>query len=212
VDGVDPQPEPFRILVMCTANVCRSPLAAHVLRHGVSREDETGETGRTATVEVSSAGIDVEPGEPMCAQSAARAGVDRGTHAATPLTAELLRAADLVLALDRTHRAAAARMAPDCRPRMFTLRQAAELAAPIALEVSQGQIPDGAPPLPTDPQERLRWLVGELDAARGALAGRPDGWEDIPDDHGARDHGATLDDVTRTAASLAATLADLARD
>jgi len=203
VDDEDPQPEPFRILVMCTANVCRSPLAAQILTEATRANSEL-------ELDITSAGIDAEPGQPMCAQSAERAGDDPGSHRATALTADKLRQADLVLALDRTHRAAAARLDPGCRPRMFTLRQAAEFAARIVDEAAQGRIPEGAPPLPADAKGRLRWLVAELDAARGTLDGRLEGWDDIPDDHGETTHGVTLDHVGMTAHRLAAALATLA--
>lgn len=203
---------PLRILVVCTANVCRSPLAADVLRRG------------TTGTRITSAGIDAVPGEPMCAQSAAcahdhdpqpdeaaaTATETAAGHRATPLTADLLADADLVLVLDRTHRAAAARLAPACRPRMLTLRQAAAIAGQIASTVSQGDLPDGAPALPASPQDRLAWLVAELDAGRGTLAGWPEGREDIPDDHGTQDHRATLDDVARTAEALAVALTAVA--
>lgn len=195
---VDQQTAPFRILVICTANVCRSPLAADVLRRG------------TILTEVTSAGTDAEPGERMCRQSATRAAtID---HRARPLTPDLLADADLVLALDRTHRAAAARLAPQCRPRTFTLRQAAALAEHVAATLDGGQLPEGAPPLPSEPRERLTWLVAELDAARALLAGWPEGREDIPDDHGAPDHSATLDDVAVTAGRLAAALTAVAEN
>jgi protein-tyrosine-phosphatase len=202
---VDQQTAPFRILVICTANVCRSPLAADVLGRAIVT---------TAAVEVTSAGTEAEPGERMCSQSAARAGVENDgvasaastDHRATLLTADLLQQADLVLALDRTHRAAAARLAPACRPRLFTLRQAAALAEGIQSTLERGELPDGAPPLPDTPHERRMWLVAELDAGRGTLAGWPEGREDIPDDHGAPDHSATLVDVAATATTLAKAL------
>ncbi len=201
--------EPFRILVICTANVCRSPLAAHVLRSGLSPSQASNSTTGISGLVVDSAGIDVDPGDPMCPQSAARAGLDSPAHASASMTANALRLADLVLALDRTHRAAAARLAPDSRHKLFTLRQAAEIARLIANDSSRSRFPPGAPPLPAHPRERLRWLVAELDAGRGALAGLPEGSEDIPDNHGAKDHRATLDDVVAAASALGMALAEL---
>ena len=198
---MDPQCEPLRILVVCTANVCRSPLAADVLR-----------TSTTGTL-VTSAGTEAEPGERMCAQSAGRVGHDdaaRATHRAQLLTADLLAQADLVLALDRTHLAAAARLAPECRPRMFTLRQAAAIAEHVAAALEWGGRPDGAPPLTASAMDHQTWLVAELDAGRGTVNGWPEGREDIPDDHGAPAHGASLDDVVATAGELAAALTVLA--
>jgi protein-tyrosine-phosphatase len=143
----------------------------------------------------------------MCDESAARAGEHRHSHRSTGLTIDGLRRADLVLALDRTHATAATQLAPGCRPRMFTLRQAAELASTIIDAATDSQFPEGTSLFSDHPQERLRWLVDQLDSARGTLAEQPEGWEDIPDDHGETTHGATLDEVSTTAHRLAAALA-----
>jgi protein-tyrosine phosphatase len=205
---VEPRREPLRILVVCTANVCRSPLAADVLRTST-----TGTTGTLVTL-VTSAGTEAEPGEPRCAQSSARAGHDDAAcaaHRARLLTPDLLEQADLILTLDRTHLAAAARLAPACRPRMFTLRQAAAIAQQIAANLERAERPDGLPALPPNREDHPSWLVAELDADRVAVDGWPEGREDIPDDHGTPAHGASLDQVAATAGELAAALTVLAR-
>jgi len=94
--------------------------------------------------------------------------------------------------LDRTHRSAAARLLPSCRSRLFTLKQAALLADLVAQQLGSGDAPLGSPPLPKDPQDRLQWLVEEMDAARGALAGVSEEELDIIDEHGPQDHAKTL--------------------
>lgn len=208
VQGEDGSAE-LTILVVCTANVCRSPLAAGRIQadlHAAGIEHAT----------VRSAGTDADLGSPMCPQSATRLGQDPHDHAPRELTADLLQHADLVIALDRTHRAAAARLAPACRPRLFTLRQAADLATRIAEQVGQGAAPDGAPALPTGTTPaaqiaRLHWMIAEMDAARGLLAGAPDEDADIPDRHGPSEHRAPLADVDGAAARLAAALASVLR-
>jgi protein-tyrosine phosphatase len=192
----------FTILTVCTANVCRSPLAEAVLTQWAGTHPEVAVT-------VGSAGVDAEPGQPMCPQSAALAhpgDPSAATHQARELTADLLAGADLVLVADRTHRSAAARLAPRCRPRLFTLTQAADLAEAVAAHLQRGELPEGAPSLPTVPEERLRWLVAEMDAARGVRAGLPDEADDIPDDHGQHPHEATLQQVRAAAARIAAAM------
>lgn len=181
--------ETFRILTVCTANVCRSALAAEVLRQWGASQHLTG------VISVESAGTDAFPGAPMCAEGASVAGVRGDGHAARELTAGLLADADLILTADRTHRAAAARLLPSCRPRLFTLRQAATLAATLAETLAAGHLPEGAPPLPDGDPERLRWLVAELDAARGQRAGAADEDDDIEDQHGPEPHPGTLAEI-----------------
>jgi protein-tyrosine phosphatase len=183
--------------------MCRSPLAQAVLARDLADADADA----AGLVDVTSAGVLAEPGGPMCEGAAAWLGLDPGWRESRELDAAMLRAADLVLAIDRTHRAACARLDPSCRPRLFTLRQAAALARAVAEILAAGELPEGAPDLPAGPVERMRWLVGEMDAARGLLAGRDEASDDIEDRHGPAEHGATFRQVADAAAAMATTLA-----
>ena len=205
----------FRILVVCTANICRSPATETLLRREVA-----GLTG--PPVAVSSAGTAALDGSPACDLSSALVGEfvarhyvstlptdppDPRAHRARRVTEALVADADLILALDRSHRAVLARLDAAARPRTFTLRQAAGLSQVVAGYMADGQSPPGAPPMPVDATERLRWWVGELDAARGttgsAAAPSPPAeqvplqWhsDDVPDPHviGYQIHGAAIE-------------------
>ena len=144
---------------------------------------------------VVSAGTDADGDEAICREVAATMRITSDRSRSHRLDARDLDRAGLVLAMERTHRAACARLLPSCRPRLFTLRQAADLATVVAHALALHGIPEGAPPMPAGSQERLRWFVAELDAIRGALAGQPEGSEDIVDRHGPDPHDATIDDV-----------------
>lgn len=177
------------MLFVCTANVCRSRCAELALNECLAR------LGNTSPVNVTSAGTNADGDEAICREVAATMRITSDRSRSHRLTARDLERAGLVLAMERTHRAACARLLPSCRPRLFTLRQAADLATVVAQDLALHGIPEGAPPMPTGSQERLRWFVAELDAARGALAGQPEGSEDIVDRHGPDPHEATIDDV-----------------
>lgn len=194
--------EHFRILVVCTANVCRSPLGERVIAARLADAAHDGLIEEHLVV-VRSAGVDAEPGDPMCPQSAAVVHMAPQEHRAQRLEPAMLEDANLILTADRSHRGECARMLPSCRPRLFTIVQAAALAEVVATALEAGELPDGAPPLPHGADQRLSWLVGELDAARGSMAGMPEGYEDIEDDHGAHDHAATLVQVREAAERLA---------
>ena len=204
----------FRILVVCTANICRSPATAALLRLDVT-------SAADGVVQVDSAGVAAIAGMPACdlssdlvSQSVARrraAGADPGlllaSHRARAVTPALVQQADLVLALERLHRAELARLAATTRPKTFTLRQTAALSRVVGASLAGQELPAGAPPMPGDAVARLRWWVGELDAARG-LAPRPSqvtdaasedpaSWhpDDVLDPHvlGSQIHGPVLD-------------------
>lgn len=149
------------VLTVCTANICRSPAAAVLLQRGLRQ--------RVPDLAVASAGVAATPGHSACEVSAALVGGrELAAHRSRRIGSRDVAGADLILALDRSHRSAVAQLSPASRTRTFTLRQAAAAAAEVAQTLRSGRLPDGAPPLPQDAAERFRWWVGELDAARSA--------------------------------------------
>lgn len=105
------------ILLLCTANVCRSVMAQAMLSARL--------TAHARDVPVTSAGL-LDGGRPPPAEvvfvMAAR-GIDVAGHRSRRVTADDLAAADLVLGLAREHARHAAVLLPECWPRTFTLRE-----------------------------------------------------------------------------------------
>ena len=112
----------FKILTVCTGNICRSPLAEHLLRQHL---------GRWPIVEVTSAGTRALVGKPMTAQTIgiaqANGAIDANSHSARELGLDQLRDADLVIALTRAHRGEIAATFPRGSRHTFTLRELARL-------------------------------------------------------------------------------------
>ena len=115
----------FTILIVCSGNVCRSPLAELLLREGLAA---------LPGVSVSSAGTIALVGEGMPAdgQAVARAlGVDPAGHRARLLVAKQVRGSGLVLAMAREHRSAVAELHPRAARRAFTLTEFANIARQV---------------------------------------------------------------------------------
>jgi protein-tyrosine-phosphatase len=95
----------MRILMVCTGNTCRSPLAEVLMRARLQ------DTPSLADVTVASAGTSAWAGTPASEGSyliALERGLDLSAHRATALTAEMVEAADLILTMGRSHAAAVA--------------------------------------------------------------------------------------------------------
>ncbi|ANJ26267.1 hypothetical protein [Agromyces aureus] len=120
----------MNVLVVCTGNICRSPVAEQVL---AARLADAGAEG----VSVSSAGTGALVGHPMTPEAAmlsVRYGADPAGHAARQLTEQLVLDADLVLTATRAHRAQVAELVPRAARRAYTLREFARVVAYLADE------------------------------------------------------------------------------
>ncbi len=109
----------MHVLFVCTANVCRSPAAEYYLRHVAARLG-------LADLASSSAGmLDFGgcPADPGIARLLAERGIDVSAHRARAATPGLLRAADLVVCMERRHRAFVLDLCPDLEGRVVLLRE-----------------------------------------------------------------------------------------
>lgn len=160
---------PVRVLMVCTGNICRSPVAERLL---AARVTAAGYTGR---VEVSSAGTYAVVGAPVSGPSAdlLRAqGVSADGFAARQVTAGDLAEADLVLGMTAEHRAAVVGLYPQALRYSFTLLELARLTA--AAKVSWDTEAQS-------PQDRLAALLAAVPGARSRVER---GADDISDPYG----------------------------
>lgn len=85
-----------KIMVVCTGNICRSPIGEGLLRQALA--------GKNKTVISSGVGALIgHPADPMAIQVASSHGLDISGHRAQQATLPLLSAMDLVLTMDDTH-------------------------------------------------------------------------------------------------------------
>jgi protein-tyrosine phosphatase len=205
----------LNLLVVCAANVCRSPLAEYLLRQGLASLPEF--EGHS----VSSAGAVASPGAGICGRVEERIGEGGATFAAShhshALSVDDVRRSGLVLTATKAERAAVARLDPSARSRTFTMREAAALASAGPWDaMGQGEDPLAAfasvihsrrglsTPPPKDPSPGL---VARLRRQRSSDP------LDVPDGHGlsTRQHRQALDEVARAVDGVVTSLRSFAR-
>lgn len=117
---------PTRLLVVCTANICRSPYVEFRLRAALAARGERA-------VAIESAGTHALIGEPMAPESTAlleAAGISTDPRfRARQLTASMVEGSDVIIAMTREHRSRILELAPAALRRTLTLREFAGLLA-----------------------------------------------------------------------------------
>lgn len=124
------------VLFVCTGNTCRSPMAEGIFRQLVAERmgcasNEVEDRG----VRVMSAGLAAMMGGPAAREAinvCAESGIDLKGHESQPVTANLVRHADLILAMTRSHRNALLAEWPDASDRVKLVhRSGLDIADPI---------------------------------------------------------------------------------
>lgn len=194
---------PETILVICSANVCRSPLAERIL---------TARIGTEGDVVVESAGARARDGAPVCSlalESLRMRGVNGEPTETTSrrVTDAMLRGAALILVADHQVSNDVIALEPSARDRTHTLREAAHRGRGFSSTAEgRGRVAEFAAFL-----DRARLTAPPMPASRRwrpRRAAAPDP-ADIADRHGggSRGHARTVQEVISVTEEIAAQLA-----
>src|SRR3569623_51029 len=95
--------QPGYILTVCTANICRSPMAQALLQHALRAQDEP-----LKSIKVISGGVAARLGEVVSENSVfalKKVGIDLSKHTSQPLTQKLVDEALAIFCMTESHRA-----------------------------------------------------------------------------------------------------------
>ena len=120
------------IVLVCTGNTCRSPMAETLLREQLRKK-----FGCEDAVRVLSAGVAASQGSgasPQAIEVMGKRGLDLTGHSTRGLDDAVMNVADLVLTMTRGHRAAILAAWPDMQDRVFTLRRdGGDISDPVGM-------------------------------------------------------------------------------
>ena len=114
----------FTVLVVCTANYCRSPMAEQLLSAEIDRLSLPWVASSAGT-----RGYEQSPMHPFAEQALLDLGCSPRAFASRPVTMPIIKNANLILTASRDHRAEVVRREPKAVRRTFTLRQFARLCS-----------------------------------------------------------------------------------
>ena len=147
--------EQFKILTVCTGNVCRSPQAEILLKDALPAEE----------IYVASAGTQALVGSHMPAMAQEAVGnANSEQHVGRQLTLEMIEGSDLILGMAREHRRAVVELSPRARKRTFTLRELAML-----IEVTPAHYIDEAIASSPDVREKMTSALGAVRLSKNML-------------------------------------------
>jgi protein-tyrosine phosphatase len=196
----------YQILMVCTGNICRSPVMERLLAARLKTQLAPADAGRFV---VSSGGTWGMAGAPMSEDAAellAALGGDPAGFSARDLAVPMLESADLILTAAAEHGALILDAAPELADRTYTLREFARLLGGLTSAEVDRLVADG------DVTDRMRAIVAsaldrrEARSPREALSATDYVDDDIPDPYG-RDRAAYSRATDQIDAALTVVLA-----
>lgn len=135
-------------------------------------------------LEVSSAGVNTEPGEAACTHATS----SPNTHRSRQIDDEIVDAADLVLVMESAHKSRVVREHARGRRKLFKVAEAASLFPTVLTEFGRVNAGDESEWLQVPANfddlshpARILWLVDEADNARDYIVAE---YDDMTDTHG----------------------------
>lgn len=145
----------YKVLFVCTANICRTPMAEYYLNRLVKKE------GLEELIIVESAGTWAMEGMPAAENSllvCAEEGLDLSNHRSQPIDLYMMKQSDLVLCMSIDHKYDLSQIFPHLKDKIFTLKEYNNKNTPQSISIA-----DPYSRSIENYQETYKLITGEID-------------------------------------------------
>lgn len=132
---MEPDTTSFKVLFVCTGNICRSPLGEYLLAGRLGEVNGQIATASAGTMAVMGGEVPQEIKSYALSQ-----GVEILNHSPQLITAGLIGNSDLILTAERSHRSEVVSLVPRASAKTFTINQFARLALEHEKAIAQGEL------------------------------------------------------------------------